>query len=115
RRQDQRTAITLLPQTMDDRSHQAQHAPRALEFHQGRPVDVEPVEYLGMDWISGLNAPFIVTTTALWREFSLLYHVKLSECARGEIALLEHLARNRLKEAPPHDLETFLRRRGPPR
>ncbi len=37
-RQDQRVPIALLPQAMDHRRHQPQHAARALELHQGGPA-----------------------------------------------------------------------------
>ena len=59
-RQDQRIAVALLPQAVDHRRHQAQHAARALELEQRGPVGVEPVEDLRVDRVGGLDALLVV-------------------------------------------------------
>jgi hypothetical protein len=114
RGQNQRAAVALFPEAMDHRRHQAQHATRALELHQRRPVAVEPVEDFGVDRESGLDAPLVIACAAVWREFGRLRAVEIREGARRQVALLVEIARDRLEQAPPHDLETFLRRCRPP-
>ena len=89
RRQDQRVAVALLPQAVDHRRHQAQHAARALELHQRRPVGVEPVEDLRMDRVGRLDALLVVAVAALGRELRLLRAIEIGEGARGHVALLE--------------------------
>ena len=57
RGQDQGVPVALLPEAVNDRRHQPQHAAGALELHQRRPVAVEPVEHLEVDGIGRLH-PF---------------------------------------------------------
>ena len=47
--QDHQVLVVVLPQPVDDLGHELQHAARALEAVDRRPVLVEPVEHLG--WI----------------------------------------------------------------
>ena len=116
RGQDQRVAVALLPQAVDHRRHQAQHAARALELHQRGPVAVEPVEDLGVDRVGGLDALLVVAVPALGRELGSLRAIEVGEGARGHVALLEGVRPGeRLEQPPPHDLEAFLGRRRPPR
>jgi hypothetical protein len=100
---------------VNHRGHQAQHAARALELHQRRPVVVESVEDFGMDREGGLNAPLAVAGAAIGREFGRLRSVEIGEGTRGQVALLVEIARDRLEQASAHDLETIFRRRRPPR
>ncbi len=72
RRQDKRGLVPFLPQAVDHGRHQAQHAPRALEFHQRGPVGVKAVEDLGVDRVRGLDAFFVVGIPALGRELLML-------------------------------------------
>ena len=65
RRQDQRIAVALLPQAVNDGRHQPQHAARALELHQRRPVRVQAVEDLGMDRIGGLDPLLVIDVPTL--------------------------------------------------
>ena len=88
-RQDQRVAVALLPQAVDHRRHQAQHAAGALEFHQGRPVRAEAVEDLGVDRVGGLDALLILGLAALRRELGLLRAVQLGEGSRHHVAVLD--------------------------
>ena len=115
RRQDQRIAVALLPQAMDHRRHESQHTPGALEFHQRRPVGIQPVEDFRVDWIRRLHAFLVITPLALGRELRRLGVVKVREGPRRYIALLERLRPGqRLEQPPSHDLEAlFGRRRSP--
>src|SRR5438552_1694122 len=100
---------------MDHRRHQAQHTARALELHQRGPVGIEPVEDLRMDWERSLDALLVVGVAALGRKFRALRAVEVRERARGYVTLLKMLRpRQRLEQAPPHDLEAFLGTRRPP-
>ena len=47
--QDHQVLVVVLPEPIDDLGHQLQHAARALEAVDGRPIFVEPVEDLGVD------------------------------------------------------------------
>ena len=116
RRQDQRVAVALFPQAVDHRRHQAQHAARALEFHQRGPVGVEPVENLRVDRIRGLDPLLVVGVAALGRELLVLRAVEVGEGARDHVAVLElRWIGQRLEQPPPHDLKAFLGARRPPR
>ncbi len=87
RGQDQRVAVALLPQGMDHRRHQAQHAAGALELHQRGPVRVEPVEDLGVDRVGGHDPLLVVGVAALGRELGALRAVEVGEGAGGHVAL----------------------------
>ena len=100
---------------MDHGGHQAQHAARPLELHQGGPVGVEPVEDLRVDGICGLDAFLVVAAPTLGRELGALRVIEIRERARGHVALFEGVGSGeRLEQAPPHDLETFLSGRRTP-
>ena len=106
---DQRVAVALLPQAVDHRRHQAQHAAGALELHQRGPVGVEPVEHFRMDRIGRLDPVLVVEVAALGREFLMLGPVEVVEgagdrVARDELGLFDQ----RLEQPPPDDLEAFL-------
>ena len=58
-RHDQRRRVVALPQRVDDRAHQPQHAAGALEPVQRRPVLVQPVEQLRVDRVRRLD-PLLV-------------------------------------------------------
>ena len=101
---------------MDHRGHQAQHAARALELHQGGPIGVEPVEDLRVDRIRGLDAFLVVATATLGRELGALCVIEVRERPRGHVTLFEGVGSGeRLKQTPPHDLETFFGSRWTPR
>ena len=70
RRHDQQAGVVALPQLVDDRRHQPQHAARALELVERRPVAVEPVEQLGMDRVGGGEPPLVVALARLERELA---------------------------------------------
>ena len=113
--QDEWVAVPALPQAVDHRRHQAQHAAGALEPGERGPVRVEAVEDLGMDGEGGPDAPLVVRGAAFGRELHALRTVGVGERAGGHVALLERLRpRQRLEQPPPHDLEAFLGARGPP-
>ena len=92
RRQDERGLVPLLPQAVDHRRHQAQHAAGALEFHQRGPVGVEAVEDLRVDRIGRLDAFLVVGVAALGRELLVLRPVEIGEGPRHHVAVLELLA-----------------------
>jgi hypothetical protein len=50
----------FLPEAVDHRCHQAQHAARALKLDQRRPVGVQPVKHLRMDRVGCLEARLVV-------------------------------------------------------
>ena len=106
----------LLPQAVDHRRHQPQHAARALELHQRRPVGVEPVEDLGVDRVGRLDALLVLGIAALGRELLVLRPVQVGERRADHVAVLE-LGRvdQRLEQPAPHDLEAFLGAGRPPR
>ena len=107
-RQDQRVAVALLPEAMDDRRHQPQHAAGTLKFDQGRPVAIEPVENLGMDRIGRFEPDLVIRITTLRRKLLLLGPVEVGEGPRSHIAVPE-LCRigHRLEQPPPHDLKAL--------
>ena len=116
RRQDQRVAVALLPKAVNHCGHEAQHAARALELHQRRPIGVEPIEDLRMDWIGGLEPLFVVGIAALRREFLMLRSVEVREGARHHVAIFElRRVGHRLEQPSPHNLESFLGAGRPPR
>jgi hypothetical protein len=84
-RQAQRVAVTLFPQAVDHRSHQAQYTARALERHQRRPVAVKPIENLRVDRVRGLDALLVVAALALGRELGALRVIEVGE---GVVKLL---------------------------
>ena len=105
----------LLPEGVDHRRHQAQHAAGALELHQGRPVGVEAVEDLGVDGVGGLDALLVVGVAALGRELRLLSAVELGEGAGDDIAVPEvRRVGEGLEEAAADDLEALFGGCGPP-
>ena len=54
-RHDQRRRVVALPQLVDDRGHQPQHATGPLEPVQRRPVAVQPVEQLRVQRVRRLD------------------------------------------------------------
>ena len=65
---DQQAGIAVDPQRMDDRGHEPQHPPGALEPLQCGPFAEEPVEQFGMHRVGGLHAALVVALAALRRE-----------------------------------------------
>ena len=101
---------------MDHRRHQAQHAARALELHQRRPVVVEPVEHFGMNGVSGLETGFVIGLRTLRRKLLLLRAIKIMKRTGHGIARDELLPFDqRFEKSAPHDFESFFRARRPPR
>ena len=80
-REDERGAVALLPEAVDDRRHQPQHAAGALERHQRRPVRVQAVEDLRMDRICGADPLLVVGVAALGRKLLVLRAVEVRERA----------------------------------
>ena len=116
RGQDQGVPVALLPQAVDDRRHQPQHAARALELHQRRPVAVEPVEHLGVDGIGRPDALLVVGVPALGRKLLVLRPVVVRERAGHDVPVLVlHLIGERLEQPSPDDLEALLGAGRPPR
>src|SRR5882724_4023945 len=100
---------------MDHRCHQTQHATGALELHQRRPVRVEPVEYLRMDRIRGLQPLLVIGITTLRWELLVLRAIKIVELPCYRVPSYKLLFFDqRLEEPPPHDFETFFRAGWPP-
>ena len=111
----QRIAVALLPQAVNHGRHQPQHAARALELHQGRPVRVQAVEDLGMDRIGGFDPLFVVDVPTLRRKLLVLGPIELRKCPRDHVPVLElRRVRERLEEPSPHDFEAFLGTCRPP-
>ena len=69
------------PQRVDDGVHQPQHAARALEALEGRPVLVEAVEQLGVDRVGLLDAVLVAAVAGLAREVVGVRVVHLDEAA----------------------------------
>ncbi|EXI71444.1 MAG: hypothetical protein AW07_03673 [Candidatus Accumulibacter sp. SK-11] len=114
--QDQRIAVALLPQAVDHRRHQPQHAARALEFHQRRPVGIQPVEDFRVDRVRCPDAFLVVGFAALGRKLRLLRAVELGEGARHHVPVLELRRVGKwLEQAPANDLEAFFGTGRPPR
>ncbi len=114
-RHDQRVAVALLPERVDDRRHQAQHAAGPLELHQRGPVLVQAVEHLGVDRVGVAQALLVLGLVGLGRELLLLGPVQLVERAGDAVAGDELLARHdRLEQPPAHDLEALLGAGRPP-
>ena len=89
RGQDERVAVALLPEAVDDRRHQPQHAAGPLERHQRRPVRVQAVEDLRMDRVCGRDPLLVVGVAAFRRELLVLTAVAVGERARDDVAVLE--------------------------
>ena len=101
---------------MDHRRHQAQDPARALEFHQGGPVGIEPVEDFRMDRVRRTKALLVVGVAALGGELLLLRAVQIRKRPRHHVTVLEQCWIGQgLEEPPAHDLEPLLRACGPPR
>ena len=108
-RQNKRIAVARRPQGVNDRRHEAQHPARTLEFQQGGPVVVQPVENFGMDGIGGLDAFFVVRFAAFGRKFAALASVQVRKGPRRYVAQCECIgAAQRFEQAPAHDFEAFL-------
>ena len=67
-REDERVAVAPLPEAVNDRRHEPQHAAGPLESHQRRPVRVQAVEDLRVDGVCSRDALLIVGVAALGRE-----------------------------------------------
>jgi len=116
RRQDQRRPVAPLPQAVDDRRHEAQHAPGALKFRQRGPAAVQLVENLRVDGVRRLDAPFIVGVPAFRWKLGALVLVQFGEGLGRHIPLLEGIRPGqRLEQPPPYNLEALFGGGGPPR
>ena len=114
--QQQRVAVPSLPQTVDHRGHQAQHASGALKLGEGGPVRVESVEDLGMNRVGGPDAAFVVGSAALRGKLDLLQAIQFGEGPGGDVALREGVRPGERFEQPPaHNLEALLGAGRPPR
>jgi hypothetical protein len=101
---------------VDHRRHQPQHAARALEFDQRRPVGIEPVEDFRVDRIRRADALLVVAFAALGRKLGLLRAVEIGEGARHDVPVLElRRVGKRLEQAPANDLEALFGARRAPR
>ena len=101
--------VSRRPQGVNDHRHEAQHPARTLEFQQGGPVVVQPVENFGMDGIGGLDAFFVVRLAAFGRKFAALASVQVRKGLRRYVAQCERIgAAQRFEQAPAHDFEAFL-------
>ena len=103
--QDEQVPVLLLPERVDDRRHELQHAAGPLEPLERRPVVEEPVEQLGVDRVAGPQALEVRLLLRLGREAALVLGVQLAEPLDDLVAALDRLGRQRLEEAPPDDLE----------
>ena len=113
---DQRVAVALLPEAVDNCRHQAQHATGALKLDERRPVGVEAVEDLGVDGVGGLEALLVAAVATLGGELLLLGAVEIGEGTGDDVAILELAIFNEgLEEAAAHDLEALLGAGWPPR
>ena len=81
--------LSPFPEAVDHRRHEAQHAAGPLELHERRPVVVEPVEDLGVDRKSRLDALLVVRVAALGRELLVLSPVQVREGPRHHVAVFE--------------------------
>ena len=112
--QDEGTAITSLPLVVNHRRHQPQHAARALELRQRRPVGVQPIEHLRVNGIRFLDPLLVVGLPALGGEFLLLRAVQVGEAARHHVASRELRGIQGLKQPAPHDPKALLGARRAP-
>src|SRR5204863_64056 len=70
---------------------------------------VEPVVYLWVNRIRGLDALFVVAASALGWKLGALRLIEICEGSRCDVPLFRCLDTNqRLEQAPSHDLEAFL-------
>ena len=115
RGQDQRIPVALLPKAVNHGRHQPQHAPRALELHQRRPVRVQAVEDLRMYRPGRLDPLLVVRVPTRGRELLALGPIEVRERPRDHVPVPElRGVRERLEQPSPHDLEAFLGARRPP-
>ena len=112
--QDQRRRVIALPQLVDDRGHQPEHATGALEPVKGRPVAVQPVEQLRVQRIRRLD-PLLIRRIGDPRwELGPVLRIEVCEHP-GNRADVRLRVRSRILEQPlPDDRERLHRRRGPP-
>ena len=93
----------MLTETVDHGCNQAQHATRTLELGQRRPVRVEPFKDLRMNRIGSAYLLLIVHGCAIGRELGALLPIKVAECSRRHVALLESRAASQWFEKPAAD------------
>ena len=112
--QDQRRRVVALPQLVDDRGHQPQHATGPLEPVQRRPVAVQPVEQLRVQRVRRLDPLLIRRLGDPRRELGPVLRVEVGEHP-GDRADVRLRVGPRILEQPlPDDRERLHRRRGPP-
>ena len=107
-RQNKRVPVSRFPQRVDDRGHEAQDPAGTLEFEQGGPVAVEPVENFGVDGVRGLDTFFVLRVATFGRKFAALAAVQVCKGPRRYVPLLEGFrVAWRFEQAAAHDLKTF--------
>jgi len=95
---------------MNHRRHQTQHAARALEFIQSRPVVIEPVEQLRMDRIRRFDPALIFRLAGLGRKLLGVLAVLVRECLNDRVASGEEIGvPDRLEQSPADDLKALFR------
>ena len=113
RRQNHQILVIVLPQPIDDLSHQFQDTTRALKSFYGCPLFIELREYFWMDRIT-LHHPIIITgfLSFLWYLYPLC-NIGISKGTANFITSIE--IPNRFKQPPPNNFESLLRRHGLPK
>ena len=96
-RHDEQIFFLPLPEGMNDRCHQPQHASGPLEPVQRGPVVVEPIEEFRMDRVGHLDSVFVGSVFAgLWKLLMLL-GVHVGECTGHRIACYSLLISQRFE------------------
>ena len=95
---------------MDDRRHKTQHAARALEFVQSRPVVVQAVEKFRVDGVGLADAPFVVGLAAFGGELVVLRPIHAHIGAGHSVPRRKGLRGGHgFKEPAAHDFKAFVR------
>ena len=102
--ENERGSVGPLPQAVNHRRHQAQNAAGALKAHQRRPVRIETVENLRVNWIGRTDALVVIRVAALHRELLVLVSVEVCEFASHHVSVLElRRVGERLEQPPFYD------------
>src|SRR4051812_43622742 len=99
---------------MDHCAHETQHSTRALKALEGRPLLVEGVEQLRVDWVGPFDAVLVGTVASLAWEVVRVLPIQLDVRSSGRADGGESAGVSLLEQALPDDVVGLDRGSRPP-
>ena len=107
--QDQEILVVSFPQACDYLGHQLEHAAGESKAIDGRPVLIQPIEHLRVNWV-GLCQPVVIAVPLAFLLGSFAPSAMYASANARQTVSREAKSGDRLEQSPPNDLERLFRR-----